>query len=93
LSFTEEKLKKLKISQAYKLFKMSQNVLKMLWCIENSKHSLKIACFYGDFFTVTLKTILSKIRFCAKIPVFPLGIFVFLGAFQNFCETQSLTLL
>jgi len=58
-----------------KELKINQNILKMLWCIENAKiniqskfHISTVICF-----KVTPKTKIDFLenRFCVKIPVFP----------------------
>jgi len=58
-----------------KELKINQNILKMLWCIENAKINIQSKFHVSTviFFKVTPKTKFNfvKNRFCVKIPVFP----------------------
>ena len=75
LIFLGKKLKKMENENVPKQFKINQNILKMISCIENASinnqwtfHVSTVICFKG---TPKTKFNFVKNRFCLKIPVFP----------------------
>ena len=79
----EKKLIKLETENVPKQFKINENILKMLLCIENANinnqgkcHVSKVICF-----RVTPKT-----NFASKFPFFLNFNFIFLGAFENYWD-------
>jgi len=71
----EKKLKKLETENNCKQLKISQNILKILWCVENGYISIqsKFQVPTVIYCRVTPKTKIDfvKNRFFVKIPVFP----------------------